>query len=118
MSEPERNLWRAVLEQAYEDAEMLSSSEDKESQPLDCARARRYLRAASLFELGNLELVCDYADVPADRVILWARRRYAARQASDELLECGSEAAASPPAQIVPSEKRESDPPRTPQTAA
>jgi hypothetical protein len=117
MSEPERNLWRAVLEQAYEDAEMLSSSEDKESQPLDCARARRYLRAASLFELVNLELVCDYADVTADRVILWARRRYATRQASDELLECASEAAAFPPEQIAPPKKREPDS-RTPQTAA
>ena len=117
MSEAERNLWRAVLEQAYEDAEMLASSEDKESQPLDCARARRYLRGCSPFELGNLELVCDFADVPADRVILWARQRYTAQPTMDELLERCSEAAAFPCTQIVPSEKREPDS-RTPQTAA
>jgi hypothetical protein len=117
MSEPERNLWRAVLEQAYEDAEMLSSSEDKESQPLDCARARRYLRAASPFELANLELVCDFADVPADCVVLWARRRYAAQQSIEELMECGSETAAFPPAQIDQPEEREPDS-RTPQTSA
>jgi hypothetical protein len=117
MSEAERNLWRAVLERAYEDAEMLSSTEDKESQPFDCARARRYLRGGSPFELGNLEQVCDFADVPADRVILWARQRYAAQPTIDELLECGSEAAAFSAAQIVPSEKREPDS-RSPQTAA
>src|SRR5580692_308664 len=103
MSEAERNLWRAVLVQAYEDAEMLASSEDKESQPLGCARARRYLRGCSPFELGNLELVCDFADVPADRVILWARQRYAVQPTIDELMECGSVAPAFPPAQIVPS---------------
>ena len=116
MAEAERNLWRAVLEQAYEDAEMLSSSEEKESEPLDCARARRYLRGCSPFEMGNLELVCDFADVPVDRVILWARKRYAARETNDELLECGSKAAAFSAGQIVPLEKREPDS-RTPQTA-
>jgi hypothetical protein len=117
MAQAERNLWRAVLEQAYEDAEMLSSSEEKEYQPVDCARARRYLRGCSPFEMGNLELVCDFADVPADRVILWARQRYAAQQRADELMECGSVAAAFPSTQIVPSEKREPDS-RTPQTPA
>jgi hypothetical protein len=40
MSEAERNLWRAVLAQAYEDAEMLSSSEDRESPAAGlCTRA-------------------------------------------------------------------------------
>jgi hypothetical protein len=30
----------------------------------------------SIFEAGGLNIVCDYADVPVDRVISWARRRY------------------------------------------
>lgn len=116
MAEAERNLWRAVLEQAYEDAEMLSSTEDRESLPFDCARARRYLRGCSPFEMGNLELVCDFADVPADRVILWARRRYAEAQTIDEALECGSEAAAGGAEAWPRVEKRELCS-RTPQTA-
>lgn len=117
MAEAERNLWRAVLEQAYEDAEMLSSSEEKESQPLDCARARRYLRGCSPFEMGNLELVCDFADVPADRVILWARQRYPVQQAMDEPMECGSAAAAFDIETAPQSQKRELCS-RTPQIAS
>jgi hypothetical protein len=117
MSEAERNLWRAVLVQAYEDAEMLASSEDKESQPLGCARARRYLRGCSPFELGNLELVCDFADVPADRVILWARQRYAADRAAENHGECGSEAAAGD-AEAWPRVEKPELCSRTPQTAA
>jgi len=71
---PERKLWRAVLEQACLDSELPRSCDG--SEPDDCARARRYLRADSRFEQANLELVCDFADVPADRVVLWARQRY------------------------------------------
>jgi hypothetical protein len=117
MAEAERNLWRAVLEQAYEDAEMLSSSEGKEAQPFDCARARGYLRGCSPFEIRNLELVCDFADVPADRVILWARRRYAAESAAESHAEGGSEAAAGGAEAWPRAEKRELCS-RTPQTAA
>lgn len=73
---PERKLWRAVLDQAYEDAEMLTLGEETMPEPFECARARRYLRAESSYEKENLALVCEFADVPADRVYLWARRRY------------------------------------------
>jgi hypothetical protein len=34
------------------------------------------LRADSAFEQANLDLVCEFADVPLDRVMPWARRRY------------------------------------------
>jgi hypothetical protein len=76
MSDGERRLWRAVLEQAYEDAEMLALADGNAMEPFECARARRYLRADSSYEKENLELVCEFADVPADRVYLWARQRY------------------------------------------
>ena len=76
MSDPERSLWCAVLEQAYEDAEGLVTGDGKALEPIDCARARRYLRADSAEEMENLALVCEFADVPADRVFLWARQRY------------------------------------------
>lgn len=71
----ERKLWRAVLEQAYADAE-LTASERTDFEPVERKQARRFLRADSPFEQANLELVCDFADIPADRVIPWARRRY------------------------------------------
>jgi hypothetical protein len=76
MVEGERRLWRAVLEQAYEDAEMHAIGEETGSAPLECTRARRYLCADSPHEAGNLNLVCEFADVPADRVVLWARQHY------------------------------------------
>jgi hypothetical protein len=76
MSEGERKLWRAVLEQAYEDAEMRSVGENTGSEPPECTRARRYLRADSPHEAANLNRICEFADVPADRVVLWARQHY------------------------------------------
>ena len=76
MRDPERSLWRAVLTQAYEDAEMAPLCEETGADPFDCVRARRFLRGDSPFEAGNLELVCQFADLPADRVLVWARRRY------------------------------------------
>ena len=76
MSDGERRLWRAVLEQAYEDAEVLALGDGDATEPFECARARRYLRADSSYEKENLKLVCEFADVPADRVYLWARQRY------------------------------------------
>jgi hypothetical protein len=72
---PERKLWRAVLEQAYADAE-LPAHEETGFEPVERKQARRFLRADSPHEQASLELVCEFADVPADRVILWARRRY------------------------------------------
>jgi hypothetical protein len=73
---PEHKLWRAVLEQAYEDAEMWADCPASVPSPGERLKARRYLRADSAHERSGLETVCEYADVPADRVILWARRRY------------------------------------------
>ena len=69
---PERRLLRAVLTLAYEEAEM----------PADCgsraerAKARSYLRAQSPFEAADLALVCGFAELPMDRLVSWARRRY------------------------------------------
>jgi hypothetical protein len=76
MVEVERKLWRAVLEQAYEDAEMHAIGEETGLEPIECTRARRYLRADSSHEARNLEFVCESADIPADRVVLWARQHY------------------------------------------
>lgn len=71
---PERKLWRAVLEQAYADAELSLSLDGAE--PIERVRARIFLRADSSQEEAALGLVCEFADVPLDRVIPWARLRY------------------------------------------
>ncbi len=71
---PERKLWRAVLEQAYLDAELPLASDG--SAPIERTLARQLLRADCPFEAASLALVCEFADVPADRVFLWARWRY------------------------------------------
>jgi hypothetical protein len=71
----ERRLWRAVLEQAFADAE-LPAHEETGFEPLERRLARRFLRADSPHEQANLELVCEFADIAADRVIPWARKRY------------------------------------------
>ncbi len=76
MGDAERRLWRAVLQQAYEDAEMTPIGEETATEPLKSMRARRYLRADSPFEAANLKLVCEFADIPANRLILWAREHY------------------------------------------
>ena len=77
---PERKVWRAVLTQAIDDAELaLDGSEfgaETAAEPSAASRARDYLRADNLQEAEHLKLVCDFADVPMDRVVLWARRRY------------------------------------------
>lgn len=73
----ERRLWRAVLEQAYQDAEGIAIEEGSALSPIVCKRAQLYLRADSVQERADLSLVCDFADLPADRVYVWARRRYA-----------------------------------------
>lgn len=73
---PEKKVWRAVLTQAFEDAEMASDAEEIEPETFECWRARQYLRADSSEEAEHLKLVCEYAEVPGDRVISWARRRY------------------------------------------
>ena len=71
---PELKLWRAVLEQAYVDAELPLSSDGSES--MERTLARRFLRADGASEAKDLNRVCEFADVPADRVMLWARKRY------------------------------------------
>jgi hypothetical protein len=73
---PEKKVWRAVLTQAFEDAEMAPNAEESGSEAFECSRARQYLRADSSEEAEHLKLVCEYAEVPGDRVISWARRRY------------------------------------------
>ena len=80
---PERRLWRAVLQQACADADSAAEF-DPDSGLTVRTIARRFLRAASPGEAGSLELVCDFADVPYDRVVLWARKRYPSEPAEPE----------------------------------
>jgi len=77
---PEHRLWRAVLEQAYVDAESgydydIHIDDDGDGTP-EQLRARCYLRGDSKPDAASLALVCDFAEVPADRVLNWARRNY------------------------------------------
>jgi hypothetical protein len=72
----QNKLWRAVLEQAYEDAEACANAEDGGPDSRERINARRYLRADTPKDAGGLQMVCAYADVPMDRVVRWARRRY------------------------------------------
>jgi hypothetical protein len=46
------------------------------SELMERTLARRFLRADGASETADLELVCDFADVPLDRLLLWARRSY------------------------------------------
>jgi hypothetical protein len=85
---PERKLWRAVLEQAYSDAELPLSLDG--SEPVERNLARRLLRADSPHEAQNLDVVCEFADVPADRVVLWARQRYPMEESHEKTLESGN----------------------------
>ncbi len=73
---PEKKLWRGVLEQAYADAELPLGPEADDELFIDQDRARRFLRADTASEEEELRLVCDFADVPFDRVVLWARKHY------------------------------------------
>ncbi len=75
MLTPENRLWRAVLEQAFADAE-LPGDPEHDFVPAEQVRARNYLRADRPSEAANLYQVCDGADLPADRLISWARKRY------------------------------------------
>ena len=96
----ENRLWRAVLEQAYVDAE--SGPDVGDAQPDDCdgshecIRARCYLRGDSKPDAAALTAVCDFAEVPADRVLNWARRNYprppTQQQQSQQHSQAGSRA--------------------------
>lgn len=114
---PELKVWRAVLEQAYQDAELSAGPEADGAESSECTKARRYLRADSPHEAENLKLVCDFADVPADRVISWARQRYRAEQAFQNDVECGTPAAAFAAGHLQEPAQREQGS-RTPQIAA
>jgi hypothetical protein len=86
----DRKLWRAVLEQAFADAELPACSPDaarggENFEPVERKQARRFLRADSPHEQANLELVCEFADITADRVIPWARRRYPIARLAGEI---------------------------------
>ena len=74
---PERKLWRGVLQQAYADAELLAGVESEDEPFIEQIRARLFLRAGTPEEKEGLRLVCDYAEVPCDRVVTWARKHYA-----------------------------------------
>ena len=77
MGDAERKLWRGVLAQAHQDAEGTPVVDEIAQEPLVVSRARQYLRADSEFDGANLAIVCEFADIPADRLILWARQRFA-----------------------------------------
>jgi hypothetical protein len=72
----ERRLWRGVLEQAYLDAELPLCLDADDELLIEQDRARRFLRADTPYVEEELKLVCDFASVPFDRVVLWARKRY------------------------------------------
>jgi hypothetical protein len=67
---PERRIWRAVLEQAYLDAHLPREADG--SEPVERTLARAFLCT----EGPELRLVCDYAEIPRDRVLLWAREYF------------------------------------------
>ena len=77
---PENRLWRAVLEQAYVDAESGCDSDDDSVDAIDGSperiRARIYLRGDNKQEAAALTMVCGFAEIPVDRVLTWARRNY------------------------------------------
>jgi hypothetical protein len=81
---PENRLWRAVLQQAYADAKSGGDSGDESESdcgdvvdgPPERIRARCYLRGDNKQDAASLVMVCGFAEVPADRVLRWARRNY------------------------------------------
>jgi hypothetical protein len=75
---PEQKLWRAVLGQAYVDAEPAPDEvEIADFVPAKRAKAQRFLRADTPYDAETLDMICDFAEVPCDRVVRWARERYA-----------------------------------------
>lgn len=76
----ENRLWRAVLEQAYADAESgceaLGERDEGADGPPERIRARCYLRGDNKQEAAALAMVCGFAEIPADRVLSWARKNY------------------------------------------
>lgn len=70
----ENRLWRAVLAKACADAELLELG--PEFSLKQRIRACRYLRGDTREDETALLLVCDFAELPSDRITLWARKRY------------------------------------------
>jgi hypothetical protein len=70
-----------VLLQAFEDAETAPTGDGTGTDPVEASEARQYLRADIPPDAAELKLVCDFAELPADRVVLWARRSYPQAQA-------------------------------------
>jgi hypothetical protein len=103
----EKKVWRAVLTQAFEDAEMAPNEDETATETLECSRARQYLRGDNFEEAEHLSLVCEYAEIPADRVILWARRRYRANGLVEKPGVSGGADTAGPTEGFARSEKRE-----------
>jgi hypothetical protein len=77
MVTPEQKLWRAVLEQAYADAED-AVDDGFDFVPPWRKGAREFLRAGSRQDATDLEFVCAGAEIPMDRVAAWARQHYSA----------------------------------------
>lgn len=73
----ERRLWRGVLNQAHADSELPVGVESEDESFIEQTRARRFLRADTPEEEEELRLVCDYTEVPFDRVVTWARKHCA-----------------------------------------
>jgi hypothetical protein len=57
--------------------------------PTERVLARGFLRADTPIEAENLGILCEFAELPADRVLLMARRRYPREQRIDTPVECG-----------------------------
>jgi hypothetical protein len=79
--------------------------------------ARRFLRADGVSGAEDLKRICEFSEVPMDRVSLWARQRYPMEQKFDKHMECGGLAAAFATGPLLGSAKREQGS-RTPQIAA
>jgi len=78
MLTPEQRLWRAVLGQAYADAEPAPDEIAMDDfKPIKRMKAQRFLRADTPHEAASLAVICDFAEVPYDRVVGWARERHA-----------------------------------------
>jgi hypothetical protein len=73
---PVQKIWRHVLKQVYADAELPLGAEHDEELFVQQELARSILRADTEDEEACLKLVCGFAGVPYDRVVLWARQRY------------------------------------------
>lgn len=75
----EQKLWRAVLEQAYADAEHVAH-DSFDFVPPWRRRAQEFLGAKTGADAADLAFVCGGAQIPMDRVTAWARTHYSSAQ--------------------------------------